>query len=705
MKLANRHHDGSVSRTNRSSRNYCLNMRHLVLLNVVFLVMACTTTSRAATTNLYHTNRTFRAVEFTNMGSVISSYEVQLFAGQLTAVVGPTNVIVNSNNTFATEYESFAWGYPTPEAAWAAVVSNQTAFSFIHPSNTYDNTGWVKGTREAYDTFGAFLWLLQNTVDFQTSETNVWISPNGVTNPITQVIVGSIGDYPPVTNVVDVGPVNWSEISEYPGMNMATDVVYRGDYNAYYNLLPVEVAPDVVRMNANYDEGRRDSETGYAIPDCEVEDLVAVRNSFHDSSIREGDIVIKDLHSGFFGVRPDKLPEGWAEDAVITIEKLPETDPVTGRPESGMIRIWAVKDLGQTGEQAWSIPLTELDEYEQPQPINLVPILYVDDPDIPHGDGVEYWIEGIVPGHITLQFSYTKGDLDYNFKQRFLVCTQQDRDGWREQVRQEILLDTLGDIDINDYKVTGGPWIDVTRSKYFMRNREYIEAVYRHYEKLYLTHEDTFLWAGLAKLAGAPVYAGLSDAQWGRIGSPVLPSPLFNVADPYLKHIQTILITANINIYNDLAWQFAAYRSSAIFGLIYVETIDAEGANYGAWYEIDNLDYVSGNVGLLRREQEEILADTYDQLGSMTLGLVDLAFSWLAKNPVPDGSDFLDVVPGGSLSNFDHRWAWIINSNNPPDGMWHIWINTSSNTRLNWVELLLKERAGDYRISTLLPIL
>ena len=33
--------------------------------------------------------------------------------------------------------------------------------------------------------------------------------------------------------------------------------------------LPVEIAPEVLRVNSNFDEGRIDPVTGYAIPDCD----------------------------------------------------------------------------------------------------------------------------------------------------------------------------------------------------------------------------------------------------------------------------------------------------------------------------------------------------------------------------------------------------------------------------------------------------
>ncbi len=209
---------------------------------ILVFVVGCLSNAHAQpiVTNLYHTNRVFEQIVYTNLGETISAYEAITEAERLYPLVGPTNIIVDTNNTFATEYESFAWGYASPEEAWAMVVSNKTAYPFIHEEKTFENVGWVKGTRYAHDTWGAYLWLLQNTVAFETSETNIWVSPGGVTNLIAQVIVGSIGDFPPMTNIVDVGPTNWVDIVEYLGEGEAEDMVYRGDYTAYYRLVTIE---------------------------------------------------------------------------------------------------------------------------------------------------------------------------------------------------------------------------------------------------------------------------------------------------------------------------------------------------------------------------------------------------------------------------------------------------------------------------------
>jgi len=199
--------------------------------------------AQAQTTNLYHTNRVFSPIVLTNYPN-ISAYRLVNMASQLTEVVGTTNIFINTNATKAVEYEGFAWGYESANAAWTSVVAVYQSYSRNHTNKIYDNAGWVRGTKEAYGSWGAYLWYLQNQISFTTSVTNVWISPHGVTNRILQVLVGSLGDYPPQTNVLDIGPTNWALITNYLGSGIATDVVYKANLDTYYELL----IPDLIVM-------------------------------------------------------------------------------------------------------------------------------------------------------------------------------------------------------------------------------------------------------------------------------------------------------------------------------------------------------------------------------------------------------------------------------------------------------------------------
>jgi hypothetical protein len=191
-----------------------------------------------------------------------------------------------------------------------------------------------------------------------------------------------------------------------------------------------------------------------------------------------------------------------------------------------------------------------------------------------------------------------------------------------------------------------------------------------------------------------------------------MPAIMAIVSGVVLKDVQTILVQANINIYQDLAWQFAAYRCSGTRALKYVRDQDFTALDYATWEEIDDGVFESdqtkvfhGNVGLLRREQERILRRTYQDLDASVnvLGfpIISWIFSILAENPLPSGPDFSSWYELRLLSNFPERWDWITRSG---DGMWELWTAAPVNIRKGWVGIPLRTRADDYNLVPLAPI-
>ena len=238
---------------------------------------------------------------------------------------------------------------------------------------------------------------------------------------------------------------------------------------------------------------------------------------------------------------------------------------------------------------------------------------------------------------------------------------------------------------------------------------EFLNAVYRFYEKIYLS-ATAYEWAGLAKLAGASVYAGLSDFEWGKRIILVLPGfgPLSESLTISLStEIQRILMNANRDIFDDLAWQFTAYRLSGLCALEFARENGAD-INIAPWRLIDegieNNDLtriVAGNLALLRREQEIIAQPRWDELAGLPAGtgaVVSFLFSILAENPIPNGPDFADVVPGGNITVFDDRWAWVSDSPDPSLAMWTIWTVTPEPVKEQWVLIDLATRAEDYSL-------
>jgi hypothetical protein len=513
-------------------------------------------------------------------------------------------------------------------------------------------------------------------------------------------------------------------------------------------VLGVRVGPSKVKANGNFDEGRLDEATGFALKDSEDDDLKADRDSFHDKNVKAGKIVTTDLAEGFFGIIPADLPAGAGQGASIMIKKIETKDAQTGRPYPGVVRLYAIRNLGEQDEQAMVIP----------QNVNLAPVLYGPDASIfmGKGEGVRYWIEGVEPGKLTLELIIRMGNLEYTLKHEMTVVTEQDKAAWQREVRNEILLESGGAVDIAQYKVESEPSNDLSGEWPFMINRPYVQAVFRHYEKIYRIGPDKFQWAGLAKLAGAPVYAGLSDAQHVRVKyaevwiSKLNALSIWKSADEKIRLIdetkqliestQALLVDGNIKVFEDLAWQFAAYRCSGLGALDYVNDQDESSLLFDAWASIDSgisagstSKVLKGNLELLEREQSKVLAPIYiemDLLQSLEISklgappkFVSKVSSFLAKNPVPGGPRFIPAdsltVPSVGpqlnplqpsaevlistfnaviylsdsrmLSRFEDRWDWIEREG---DGMWTLWTQTPENDAIGLVSDQLQERAG-----------
>jgi len=269
----------------------------------------------------------------------------------------------------------------------------------------------------------------------------------------------------------------------------------------------------------------------------------------------------------------------------------------------------------------------------------------------------------------------------------FSVEVVKDKLYWQNMVKDEIDLDS--GVAIENYKASDG----------FMKNRANIQAVYAFYQKLFEEEPTEFYWAGLAKLAGAEVYAGLSDAENSR--------GIFGSAN--VDQFQQILINMNIAVMNDLAWQFEAYKKGGLDALQEIDAVDATHSivDIDSWQEIDqgiqqnNTSMIQqGNELLLQREQEQVLADGYAQLNAMPL--VTAGMSFFAKNPISGGPTFVSMEPFGNIANYPDRWDWIshpyVSASNT--GMWPLWVGTSLGTQLGWVEIPLKTRAVGYTTFT-----
>jgi hypothetical protein len=270
---------------------------------------------------------------------------------------------------------------------------------------------------------------------------------------------------------------------------------------------------------------------------------------------------------------------------------------------------------------------------------------------------------------------YVKGADDYSFNiTPYEVKSKAD---WQNVVQYEI--DKDSGVAIESYNPAAG----------FMANRANLQAVYAFYQKLY-TENGNLYWAGLGKLAGAPVYGGLSDAQWA-----------IQLTGIDLTAFQNTLVHMNSLILQDLAWQSEAYYQCGLNALEIAYGLDTNVVDINTWRLIDqgvqknNSSTVqAGNLLLANREQSQVLQSDYNTLNGMGGG-ISIYMSVLAKNPVPTGTNFSTLFPSGNLCVFNNRWSWITNN---AGGIWPSWVAATSSTRSGWVNVPLINRAASYAL-------
>jgi len=481
-------------------------------------------------------------------------------------------------------------------------------------------------------------------------------------------------------------------------------------------LLPVEIAPDVLAVNSDFDEGRIDPATGYAIPDCDDvagvdrktgagngELLISADRDHLDGTYSDGDRITEDLHKGWFGVNPTQFEDDFWDDATVTIRKIEKIDDETGYKESGQVRFYA-----KWGDTYYGINAYDFDTLTPNDlvsgGVNKKPNegVYGSTSTIP--DSAEFWMEGVRPGKITLEWRYQKGDADFKYEQTFLVATQQSKQKWWEDVSYQIRLQTKvktgSEVDMDQYHPGDGFRNITPDAPAGHHNVPRVYATYYYYQQLFKQRPEELMWAGMAKTAGAPVIAGMSDlTTWWQATDPIPP---FDDRDYGLEVvIDLFLLDGNKTIFLDMAWAHRAYLASGMRALDFVKDNELPlQANFEAWRKIDNgisggntALINEGNDALLKREQEVVMQPIYFNRLANTwikqpplqswLGAVAVpensnglgnAGEWFSansnKNPMPGGPGFRATVPNGRIDNFLNRWTWIHNTSN---GMLQIW--------------------------------
>ena len=504
---------------------------------------------------------------------------------------------------------------------------------------------------------------------------------------------------------------------------------------ANITLLPVEVAPEVLAVNSDFDEGRIDPATGYAIPDCDDADIAleAVRNHL-DGKFAINERVTEDMHLGFFGVNPSNLGDDFWAGANVTIRKIDKTDPATGHPESGHIRLYGKWGSGPSEYRA----ITPYD-FETLATTNLATggingasAESVYGTASPFPDGTSYFIEGVHPGKITLEWRYQKGSLDFKHEQSFEVCTHKNAIQWKHDLAYKIRLETSNDPsgEINTIAV-------MFPSESYRERMERASEYYDFYQDCFLTplrskplQTQAITWPGLARLAGSQVVGGLSDSEYARmlleagtIPGYVLPQ---SIQDDLLqwslsetKDLQQALFTGARTIFQSIGWQMHAYRSSGYRALDWVaaETGEVEVdalVRAGVWKDLRigilNHDKSLLDGAALRitdREQNVTIVPTWGVISGLFLGTTNWMFSVLGENScTPSGIRFSDLfpqfpVPTGSLTNTADRWTWIRPTTT--NGILDTWNKLPTATRDTLVRRTLEQDARRFSLISHFP--
>ena len=242
-------------------------------------------------------------------------------------------------------------------------------------------------------------------------------------------------------------------------------------------------------------------------------------------------------------------------------------------------------------------------------------------------------------------------------------------------------------------------------------NWETIKKVYDFYGQAYLSNPD-LQWAGMANMIG-PSFAGgfkdmamlrdlaqqIADNPASDVPLPILDQieQLAGMTDAEIRYYETSMLDMNKEIFLDQARQHQAYMNGGIDEINRLQdsgAIDSKTAE--AWANIESGDperVQEGNTSLLYREQNEIIADDYDNMrnhpgGEAVTYLVTLAgepsipgaksyaevfpYEFSVESPGPENvpftnwdnptqfrTDFITGFPDGNISNADQRWELI----------------------------------------------
>lgn len=195
------------------------------------------------------------------------------------------------------------------------------------------------------------------------------------------------------------------------------------------------------------------------------------------------------------------------------------------------------------------------------------------------------------------------------------------------------------------------------------------KAISKAYAEMYRSDPATFKWAGMAALASCKVGAGMKEARAAQSGWKKVAGSLVDIDG---KELETALKTGNDAVFEDIYWQFEAYKTC---GIAEIEKAfrahELEEDAYQAWLNIDKGKKThdetliwQGNEMLLKHEQKKILQEkVYDKNRKLWKNVSDIGSRYQEiESPIPGDKSFQKFQKNRNIGNFDHRWNWIEDS-------------------------------------------
>ena len=190
--------------------------------------------------------------------------------------------------------------------------------------------------------------------------------------------------------------------------------------------------------------------------------------------------------------------------------------------------------------------------------------------------------------------------------------------------------------------------------------------VYDYYGRLYLARPHHLLWAGLARLAGAPIVQGLATAAD------------YGVDNAYCR----MLADTCRRIFADVAWLHEAFVGDPTTA-VELERERDRGTPEGdghvpVWADIatgERTRVADANLRLLAREQLVVVQPGYD------------AFRGDARRvsrTVRAVHPYHDDFPGDDVGDAEQRWAWV-------RSMWDAWVRLPTEERVRLVGLSFED--------------